>query len=101
MLMQPTIEYQKGCPYHTDRQEWPSSKCQVTSHKGIEVGHTFLLGTKYSDQFNAVYTDSQGKQAYVDLGCCIWIARQWLDGLLHSRNWAFVEPCSWDAMAWD
>jgi len=32
-----------------------SRECEVEMTKGIEVGHTFLLGDKYSKPFNAVY----------------------------------------------
>lgn len=37
--------------------------------KGIEVGHIFKLGTKYSKSMNAVYLDKDGKQQYIVMGC--------------------------------
>ncbi|XP_006146171.1 probable proline--tRNA ligase, mitochondrial [Tupaia chinensis] len=45
--------------------------CQgpLTETKGIEVGHTFYLGTKYSSIFNAQFTDVHGKAALAEMGC--------------------------------
>ncbi len=37
--------------------------------RGIEVGHIFKLGTKYSEKFGAVYTDDQKQQHLVEMGC--------------------------------
>jgi prolyl-tRNA synthetase len=37
--------------------------------RGIEVGHVFKLGTKYSDAFNARYTDAQKQSQPVIMGC--------------------------------
>ena len=37
--------------------------------KGIEVGHTFKLGTKYSNSMGAVYLDDQGKEKDIVMGC--------------------------------
>ncbi|MGM0441566.1 MAG: proline--tRNA ligase [Elusimicrobiota bacterium] len=37
--------------------------------RGIEVGHTFLLGTKYSESMDAKFTDSDGKQKDIIMGC--------------------------------
>jgi prolyl-tRNA synthetase len=37
--------------------------------KGIEVGHTFKLGTKYSKAMGATYLDDQGKQKEIVMGC--------------------------------
>ncbi|PMP71875.1 MAG: proline--tRNA ligase, partial [Calditerrivibrio nitroreducens] len=37
--------------------------------KGIEVGHIFKLGTKYSKSMNATYLDKDGKQQYIVMGC--------------------------------
>ncbi|KAJ9600419.1 hypothetical protein L9F63_009275, partial [Diploptera punctata] len=40
----------------------------VTSTTGIEVGHTFLLGTKYSKPLNANYTTASGKSELLQMG---------------------------------
>ncbi|HTJ77529.1 MAG TPA: proline--tRNA ligase [Rariglobus sp.] len=37
--------------------------------RGIEVGHIFKLGTKYSDKFGAVYTDDQKQSHPMVMGC--------------------------------
>jgi prolyl-tRNA synthetase len=37
--------------------------------KGIEVGHTFKLGIKYSRAMGATYLDDQGKEKEIIMGC--------------------------------
>ena len=37
--------------------------------KGIEVGHVFLLGTKYSKAMNATFLDPQGQEQLAVMGC--------------------------------
>lgn len=37
--------------------------------RGIEVGHAFLLGTKYSEALDAKFLDPQGKQQVAVMGC--------------------------------
>ncbi|MBT5029056.1 MAG: proline--tRNA ligase [Nitrospinaceae bacterium] len=44
-----------------------TGKYQVT--RGIEVGHIFILGTKYSSAMKAVYIDQQGKENPMVMGC--------------------------------
>ncbi len=47
-------------------------RCQgglFTTHRGIEVGQTFYLGTKYSKALNATYLDAQGQQHPMEMGC--------------------------------
>ncbi len=41
------------------------SDCPLRLRRGIEVGHAFLLGTKYSEVFNASYQDPTGSKKYV------------------------------------
>ncbi|MEY3917460.1 MAG: prolyl-tRNA synthetase, partial [Pseudomonadota bacterium] len=36
---------------------------------GIEVGHIFYLGTKYSEAMKATYLDETGKPALMQMGC--------------------------------
>jgi prolyl-tRNA synthetase len=44
--------------------------------RGIEVGHVFKLGTKYSKAMRAVYLDEQGEEKLLFMGCYgIGIAR--------------------------
>jgi prolyl-tRNA synthetase len=37
--------------------------------KGIEVGHTFKLGTKYSKVMGATFLDDQGREKEIVMGC--------------------------------
>ena len=37
--------------------------------KGIEVGHVFMLGTKYSQAMKATFLDPQGKECLAVMGC--------------------------------
>ncbi len=38
-------------------------------YKGIEVGHVFYLGTKYSKALNCTYLDQAGKSQLIEMGC--------------------------------
>ncbi|AJC90663.1 prolyl-tRNA synthetase [Campylobacter subantarcticus LMG 24374] len=46
-------------------------KCQhkLKQSKGIEVGHIFKLGSKYSKAMNASYLDENGKAQFFTMGC--------------------------------
>ncbi|MBW1709601.1 MAG: proline--tRNA ligase [Deltaproteobacteria bacterium] len=37
--------------------------------RGIEVGHVFKLGTKYSEAMNATYLDPEGQSRLIIMGC--------------------------------
>ena len=41
----------------------------LVSTRGIEVGHVFMLGTKYSEAMNATFVDSDGKEKPFIMGC--------------------------------
>jgi prolyl-tRNA synthetase len=41
----------------------------LMSARGIEVGHIFQLGTKYSKAMNATYTNEQGEEMPLVMGC--------------------------------
>jgi len=47
------------------------ARCAGTlqADRGIEVGHIFQLGTKYSQAMGCVFLDDQGKQQPVVMGC--------------------------------
>ncbi|HEY0943638.1 MAG TPA: proline--tRNA ligase [Opitutaceae bacterium] len=47
----------------------PKSGHPLKSRRGIEVGHIFKLGTKYSEKFGAVYTDDQKQSHHMVMGC--------------------------------
>jgi prolyl-tRNA synthetase len=47
----------------------PKSGQPLKIARAIEVGHVFKLGTKYSEKFNAVYTDAQKQTKPMVMGC--------------------------------
>lgn len=47
----------------------PDGKGQLKSYRGIEVGHVFYLGTKYSEKMKAIFLDHQGKTKPIEMGC--------------------------------
>jgi len=58
-----TVKEGEGCP-----------KCgnQLRHTKGIEVGHIFKLGTKYSEKLNGYFVDEEGKNKPYLMGCYGW-----------------------------
>ncbi len=44
-------------------------KGKMNMARGVEVGHIFKLGTKYSKALNCVYLDKDGKSNLVVMGC--------------------------------
>lgn len=47
----------------------PNCNSKLIFKKGIEVGNTFKLGTKYSEDLNLYYTDQYNKMKPVVMGC--------------------------------
>jgi prolyl-tRNA synthetase len=47
----------------------PDGKGVLEMCRGIEVGHVFQLGTKYSESMNATFLDENGKPAKMEMGC--------------------------------
>jgi len=47
----------------------PDGKGVLAIQRGIEVGHVFYLGTKYSAAMNATYLDEAGKPRLFEMGC--------------------------------
>ncbi len=47
----------------------PECGASLKLYRGIEVGHIFLLGTKYSEPMNAAYLDEKGEQQKLVMGC--------------------------------
>jgi len=49
----------------------PCPRCGAAMEikRGIEVGHVFKLGTKYSQALRATYLDPQGREQLVVMGC--------------------------------
>ncbi len=47
----------------------PDGKGVLAIQRGIEVGHVFYLGTKYSAAMNATFLDENGKPKLLEMGC--------------------------------
>jgi prolyl-tRNA synthetase len=47
----------------------PDGKGALAIERGIEVGHVFYLGTKYSRAMNATFLDENGKPQLMEMGC--------------------------------
>jgi len=47
----------------------PRCGAPIEFGRGIEVGHIFKLGTKYSRAMNAVFLNREGKEAPIIMGC--------------------------------
>ncbi|MDE2296003.1 MAG: proline--tRNA ligase [Gammaproteobacteria bacterium] len=47
----------------------PSGRGRLRIARGIEVGHIFQLGRKYSDAMNATVLDEQGRSVTMFMGC--------------------------------
>jgi prolyl-tRNA synthetase len=50
-----------GCPRCNDGS--------LQFYKGIEIGHVFKLGTKYSEKLKATFLDQTGKEQFLIMGC--------------------------------
>ncbi|SER78601.1 proline--tRNA ligase [Giesbergeria anulus] len=47
----------------------PDGQGELAIERGIEVGHVFYLGTKYSKAMNATFLAEDGKPAFFEMGC--------------------------------
>jgi prolyl-tRNA synthetase len=47
----------------------PDGQGVLAIERGIEVGHVFYLGTKYSQAMNATFLDENGKPQFMEMGC--------------------------------
>ena len=47
----------------------PDGQGQLELCRGIEVGHVFMLGTRYSEAMRCTYLDEQGKSQPLVMGC--------------------------------
>jgi prolyl-tRNA synthetase len=47
----------------------PDGQGVLAIERGIEVGHVFYLGTKYSQAMNATFLDQNGKPQFMEMGC--------------------------------
>jgi prolyl-tRNA synthetase len=47
----------------------PDGKGELAIERGIEIGHIFVLGTKYSKPMNATFLGEDGKPKLFEMGC--------------------------------
>ena len=47
----------------------PDGQGVLAIERGIEIGHVFVLGTKYSKPMNATFLDVNGKPQFMEMGC--------------------------------
>ena len=47
----------------------PSCDSRLKARRGIEVGHVFKLGTRYSEPFGAYFPDADGNDRPIIMGC--------------------------------
>jgi prolyl-tRNA synthetase len=47
----------------------PDGQGVLAIERGIEIGHIFVLGTKYSKGMNATFLDVNGKPQFFEMGC--------------------------------
>lgn len=52
-----------------DGDKCPQCGQALHFYRGIEVGHIFKLGTKYSETFHATYLDEHGGEKTIQMGC--------------------------------
>jgi len=64
----------KGVRYEDVRNADSGDSCPrcgepMEKKRGIEVGHVFMLGTKYSESMRAVFLDAEGREGTIWMGC--------------------------------
>jgi prolyl-tRNA synthetase len=68
--------------------------------RGIEVGHIFKLGTKYSEKFGATYTDDKKQSHHMVMGCYgIGVSRT-LQAIIEQSNDADGIVWPWAVAPW-
>jgi prolyl-tRNA synthetase len=71
------VNWERDCPLQqihdlrevVEGDPSPDGQGQLQIKRGIEVGHIFQLGTKYSEAMNARVLDKNGKNVTVSMGC--------------------------------
>jgi len=53
----------------TENDPCPHCHAKIELKRGIEVGHVFKLGTKYSESLKAFFTDADGSERPMVMGC--------------------------------
>lgn len=71
------VNWERDCPLGqtadfrdvVDGDPSPDGEGQLTIKRGIEVGHIFQLGTKYSEAMNASVQNEDGQNQLINMGC--------------------------------
>ncbi len=71
------VNWQRDCTYTrvadlrnvVEGDPSPDGKGKLQIRRGIEVGHIFQLGTKYSKAMNVAVLDENGRKGIVEMGC--------------------------------
>jgi prolyl-tRNA synthetase len=72
---QDTVLHCQNCSFAGNSEVFSDSKCsncgsiELKDIRALEIGHTFLLGEKYSRALDAKFKDQQGKQQLMQMGC--------------------------------
>ena len=70
--VQRDLKIEKFGDIRTAQAKDPCPRCEDGKYqvkRGIEVGHIFILGTKYSSAMKAVFLDQHGKENALVMGC--------------------------------
>ena len=70
--VQRDLKIEKFGDIRTVQAKDPCPRCENGKYqvkRGIEVGHIFILGTKYSSAMKAVFLDQHGKENALVMGC--------------------------------
>lgn len=71
------VNWQRDCQYDrivdlrnvVEGDLSPDGKGVLSIKRGIEVGHIFQLGSKYSESMNATVLNKEGKSTLLEMGC--------------------------------
>ncbi len=66
------VPHAKVVDLRTAAEGDPCARCEdghYRAFRGIEVGHVFFLGTKYSAPMKCTFLDAQGKETVMPMGC--------------------------------
>jgi len=65
----PKCDYGANLEKAGNIKECPQCRAKLEEKSGIEIGHAFYLGTKYSQAMKAEFTDQNGKKKPIIMGC--------------------------------
>lgn len=70
----------------TEKDICPMCGSEISLKNAIEIGHTFKLGTKYSEKLGASFLDEKGKENFIIMGCYGIGVNRILASLIESSN---------------